>query len=49
MSELPVFIYNNPKATGVTIDVETLKNLKEAGLYGIKDSTFDLLYFYGEI
>ncbi len=47
VSELPVFIYNNPKTTGVTIDVETLKNLKEAGLYGIKDSTFDLLYFYG--
>jgi len=47
LSELPVFIYNNPKTTGVTIDVETLKKLKDVGLYGIKDSTFDLLYFYG--
>ncbi|HDP78408.1 MAG TPA: dihydrodipicolinate synthase family protein [Mesotoga infera] len=44
---LPVFIYNNPKTTGVTIDIETLKKLKDVGLYGIKDSTFDLLYFYG--
>lgn len=46
ISELPVFIYNNPKTTGVTIDVETLKKLQEVGLYGIKDSSFDLLYFY---
>lgn len=44
---LPVFIYNNPKTTGVTIDIETLKKLRDVGLYGIKDSTFDLLYFYG--
>jgi dihydrodipicolinate synthase/N-acetylneuraminate lyase len=43
---LPVFIYNNPKTTGVTIDIETLKKLRDVGLYGIKDSTFDLLYFY---
>jgi len=46
ISELPVFIYNNPKTTGVAIDVEMLKKLKAAGVYGIKDSTFDLLYFY---
>jgi len=45
-TELPVFIYNNPKTTGVTIDIETLKKLRDVGLYGIKDSTFDLLYFY---
>jgi dihydrodipicolinate synthase/N-acetylneuraminate lyase len=46
ISSLPVFIYNNPKTTGVSIDIDTLKKLQAVGLYGIKDSSFDLLYFY---
>lgn len=43
---LPLYLYDNPKTTGLEIEIETLKELKEAGLTGIKDSTFDLLYFY---
>ncbi|SHH23665.1 dihydrodipicolinate synthase family protein [Thermosipho atlanticus] len=44
--DIPVFIYNNPKTTGIEIEIETVKKLKEIGLVGIKDSTFDLSYFY---
>jgi len=43
---LPLYLYDNPKTTGLEIEIETLKELKKAGLTGIKDSTFDLLYFY---
>ncbi|AKI97760.1 dihydrodipicolinate synthase family protein [Kosmotoga pacifica] len=44
--DIPVFLYNNPKTTGLEIEIETLKELKKLGLAGIKDSTFDLSYFY---
>ncbi len=44
--EVPVYIYNNPKTSGHSVDIETLAELKKMGLSGIKDSTFDLLYFY---
>lgn len=29
ISSLPVFIYNNPKTTGVTIDIDTLKSFRQ--------------------
>lgn len=45
-TDIPVYLYNNPKTTGLEIEIETLKKLKELGLAGIKDSTFDLSYFY---
>ncbi len=44
--DIPVFIYNNPKTSGHSVDIKTLVELKKMGLAGIKDSTFDLLYFY---
>jgi len=45
-ADIPVYLYNNPKTTGLEIEIETLKVLKKHGLAGIKDSTFDLSYFY---
>jgi dihydrodipicolinate synthase/N-acetylneuraminate lyase len=43
---LPVYLYNNPKTTGLEVKIETLKELSNNGLAGVKDSTFDLAYFY---
>ena len=43
---IPLYLYDNPKTTGLEIEIATLKRLKEVGLTGIKDSTFDLIYFY---
>ena len=44
--KIPVFIYNNPKTSGYTVNVDLIKSLIEEGLAGIKDSSFDLLFFY---
>jgi dihydrodipicolinate synthase/N-acetylneuraminate lyase len=44
--DLPVYLYNNPKTTGLEIKIETLKELQKNGLAGVKDSTFNLVYFY---
>lgn len=46
--ELPVFVYNNPKASGVTITPAFLRRLAGVGVRGIKDSGFsfiDLTHF----
>lgn len=44
--ELPVYVYNNPKTVGYPLSPRLLATLAERGLAGIKDSSFDLLYFY---
>jgi len=44
--DIPVFLYNNPNTSGLMIEIETVQKLKDIGLIGIKDSTFDLSYFY---
>ncbi|MFW6121712.1 MAG: dihydrodipicolinate synthase family protein [Petrotogales bacterium] len=44
--DIPVYLYNNPKTTGLEVKIETLKELHKNGLAGVKDSTFDLVYFY---
>ena len=46
--ELPVYVYNNPKCSGVTITPSFLAHLAEVGVQGIKDSGFsfiDLTHF----
>ena len=46
--ELAVYVYNNPKASGVTITPAFLRRLAEVGVQGIKDSGFsfiDLTHF----
>jgi dihydrodipicolinate synthase/N-acetylneuraminate lyase len=45
--KIPVLLYNNPKASGYAIKVALLRDLSKEGLAGIKDSSFDLLFFYG--
>ena len=42
-SDLPVYLYNNPKFQGYPISLPTIANLKKRGLAGIKDATFDIM------
>lgn len=39
----PLYIYHNPKFQGYTTSLSVMKTLKERGLSGIKDATFDIL------
>jgi dihydrodipicolinate synthase/N-acetylneuraminate lyase len=41
--DLPVYVYNNPKASGVTITPSFLHHLAEVGILGIKDSGFSFI------
>jgi N-acetylneuraminate lyase/4-hydroxy-tetrahydrodipicolinate synthase len=41
--DLPVYVYNNPKASGVTITPSFLHHLADVGVQGIKDSGFSLI------
>jgi dihydrodipicolinate synthase/N-acetylneuraminate lyase len=40
---LPVYVYNNPKASGVTITPSFLHHLADIGVQGIKDSGFSFI------
>jgi dihydrodipicolinate synthase/N-acetylneuraminate lyase len=44
--DIPVFLYNNPAASGYTISTNLLVRLAKEGLAGIKDSTFDIVNYY---
>jgi dihydrodipicolinate synthase/N-acetylneuraminate lyase len=44
--KIPVFLYNNPELSRNSIAPDTLRILAEDGLYGVKDSSFDLVNFY---
>ena len=41
--DLPVYVYNNPKASGFTLTPAFLRRLAGAGVQGIKDSGFSLI------
>jgi len=46
--DTPLYVYNNPKASGVTMTPSFLRHLADAGVQGIKDSGFsfiDLTHF----
>ncbi len=43
---IPVFVYNNPKTTGVSVSPKLLTRLAAAGVRGIKDSSFDAIVFW---
>jgi dihydrodipicolinate synthase/N-acetylneuraminate lyase len=43
---IPVFVYNNPKTTGVSISAKFLSHLAQLGVSGVKDSSFDIMVFY---
>lgn len=40
---IPVYAYNNPKFTGVALDVPLVQTLADIGVAGIKDSSFDIM------
>ncbi len=44
--DIPVFLYDNPAASGNKASNELLVRLAQAGLGGIKDSTFDIVNYY---
>ena len=41
--DIPVYVYNNPKASGVTITPSFLRHLADVGVAGIKDSSFSFI------
>jgi dihydrodipicolinate synthase/N-acetylneuraminate lyase len=41
--KIPVYAYNNPKFTGVAMDVPLVQELADLGVAGIKDSSFDIM------
>lgn len=41
----PFYIYHNPKFQGYSTSLQVMKTLKEIGLSGIKDATFDILTY----
>lgn len=43
---VPVFVYNNPKTTGVTLTPKLLAKLVDVGVAGLKDSSFDTITFW---
>jgi dihydrodipicolinate synthase/N-acetylneuraminate lyase len=43
--DLPVYVYNNPKACGIEITPSFLRHLAEVGVAGIKDSAFSYITF----
>jgi len=44
-SGFPIYVYHNIKFSGYEISIATMKKLKEMGIHGIKDATFDILTF----
>jgi len=42
-TEFPIYLYHNPKFSGYEIALDAIKQLKDEGLHGIKDATFDIL------
>lgn len=43
---IPVYIYNNPKTTGVALTPKLLARLVDLGVQGLKDSSFDIITFW---
>jgi len=43
--KIPVYVYNNPARTGFTVTPSFLNMLADAGIKGIKDSSFSLVEF----
>jgi len=41
----PIYMYHNPKFSGYEISLDVIKRLKDHGLHGIKDATFDIMKF----
>ncbi|MBN2324818.1 MAG: dihydrodipicolinate synthase family protein [Spirochaetes bacterium] len=44
-SHFPVYVYYNPKFSGYSISLDTMRKLKDIGIHGVKDASFDILVF----
>lgn len=45
VGDYPVYVYNNPQFQGYEMSLDTVKRLKDLGVAGIKDATFNILTF----
>lgn len=45
LNGFPFFVYHNPKFQGYPTSMNVMRALKDVGLSGIKDATFDILQF----
>ncbi len=43
VSEIPVYVYNNPGFQGYPMSLDLMERLKDIGIAGVKDATFDIL------
>jgi len=41
--DYPIYVYHNPKFSGYEITLDTMKRLRDIGVHGIKDATFNIL------
>ncbi len=44
-TDFPIYVYHNPQFSGYEISLDTMKKLRDIGVHGIKDATFDILTF----
>lgn len=43
VSNVPVYVYNNPGFQGYPMSLKLMKRLRDVGVSGVKDATFDIL------
>ena len=43
--DFPVYVYDNPKFQGYEINLSTMRKLKDIGIHGVKDATFNIMTF----
>jgi len=41
--DIPVYVYNNPKFQGYPMDLSVIRALRDVGVQGVKDATFDIM------
>ncbi|UCF90350.1 MAG: dihydrodipicolinate synthase family protein [Desulfobacterales bacterium] len=41
----PVYVYHNPSFSGYEIALDTVKKLRDLGIHGVKDATFNIMTF----
>lgn len=44
-TDFPFYIYTNPRFSGYSVDIKTLRKLKDIGLAGAKAASFDVMEF----
>lgn len=45
VKDIPLYLYHNPKFQGYITNIDVIRKLKDAGLSGIKDATFDIMMY----